>query len=55
MSEKLSDELDRDLVLQEKPLYDLDKEVKNMEYLANKELELVSKRLYLLSTRSKSG
>lgn len=55
MSDKVTEAIDPDLVLQEKPLYDLDREVTSMEDMAERACELMEKRLKILSLRSKSG
>lgn len=55
MSDKATDSIDSDLILKEKPLYDLEGEVSSMEKLAEDALELMSKRLKILSVRSKTG
>lgn len=55
MSDKATDSIDSNLILKEKPLYDLEGEVSSMEKLAEDALELMSKRLKILSVRSKTG
>lgn len=55
ISDSVTDAIDTDLILQEKPLYDLEKEAISMENLAEKALELMSKRLKILTVRSKKG
>lgn len=47
--------VDRDLIVNAKTLYNVEKSVSGMEALAQKALELASKRLRILQTRSRNG
>lgn len=55
LNESILPLVDRDLVISAKTLYNVEKSVSGMEELAEKALELASKRLRVLQTRSRSG
>lgn len=54
LNEDVTKEFDEDLIFNEQPLYSLEKEVSSMESLADEALRLMSKRLKILSSKSKS-
>ena len=55
ISEDLADSFNKELVLSEQPLYDLEREVTTMKQLNDNALALMSKRMKILSAKSKSG
>lgn len=55
MSDNVQEAVDYDMVLEEKPLYDLEDSITSIESVLENSLKLMSKKMKILSTRTKSG